>query len=523
MALHLLKVLDGSEEVKKARTACVKALTQSVSDPCMADKPSQRHVAELLRDVELLHGDQVTRANVDRFLGLSAVLMMSGLTATKLCKWAAVDDISIDALFSMHNLHTDLVYFHLSAVKMHHALSLSPQPYVRLGDTEVTALLEGLALEDANVVRLAAPKLVIGSWNMCASDKLHDPDAPSFLRTKLENLAKVAKREGMSLIALQECPSDSTCITNSLLSLQGTEDAGTSTAFFSSWDYVQAGSSGEQVGFMYDRSLLEIVTPPVVFPKLSHTARDTSCGGAAPVTSISHGFKSPPVLAIFEAAKLNVWGANNAAQQLGLIVVCNVHRKSPSIGTVADPSQADIRLLASGPVQGWISKHISDAKAAQLGGSSCNHCVLIVGDINQAGNYYHAAAPPHLDWTHPGLAWEGLDSCGYKRLLLASITTHLGHPVAETSCAFDTAFVLFSDNLIVRACRARAYVCDFATKEVADFVALCNLRESFATPDPGNSEAWDAIVHIDMGVMIDSLRRKLSAIWGNHKPMAIHI
>ncbi|MEW5308063.1 MAG: hypothetical protein WDW38_000050 [Sanguina aurantia] len=295
------------------------------------------------------------------------------------------------------------------------------------------------------------PRLVIGSWNMRATYSMHGTNAPKFMPNKLEKLASVAEVHGMALIALQECPGPATRTADSLPSLTASPHlpkGGSSSpaSFFSSWEYCEAQTGEEGSGFLYDPTVLQLITAPVAFVHTTPRVEGI----------VDHSvFKRPPVLAIFKAAGRGLERADIAAGQLGLVVVCNVHLKSSEKQSPELP-QADVRLLASKCVQDWIDDQLRIAVAAQPRGGSSKHCVLIIGDFNLAGasagqgdSLVHGIAfedlPEHVRCTYPGSAWDGLEGCGYRLLLHGGNPTNFGPPVTKTSCAYDNALVRFSE------------------------------------------------------------------------------
>lgn len=390
-------------------------------------------------------------------LAVSAVAMISRLTPSTLSSTEDAN-LTFKDLLAMRAPSTKIHPFYVKARNLESSLTLNPSAYVETSDTQSNSLLRMIIASKSHGTASSAPRLVVGSWNMQATYNVHGPSAVGFLSTKLENLAVVAKEHSMALIALQECPGLATHTRETLFDLT---DGGSTKSSFSDWKYCEAQTGEEGSGFLYDKSVLQLVAEPVTFLNTTPYRSD----GPNP-----DAFKRPPVLAIFKGAARSRGLADLAAQRVGLIAVVNVHLKSSSDGT-PDLPQADVRLLGHHRLQAWIDEQLSKAEREPLIGSHTfrsrgNSCTLIIGDFNLSGQYKSSQhlLPKVEKNTYPGTAWDDLE-VQYKRLLHAGDFTNLGPPWTKTRCAYDNALVRYLPSMESAGRKPRAAVC--AMKEAA--------------------------------------------------------
>lgn len=461
--------------------------------------------------------------NVSGKVDPTSMLLLKELKATHLLKGVTnrrllLADVDREITFSdfclMPTPSDAIVAYQRKAIKLARVLTVKPPCYIDCRDVDAVTLLARRGTHLAGDDIHPCPKLVIGSWNMRAAYAFHDINTPKFLSTKLINLAKIARGEGMVLIALQECPSRN--ISETMMASLRTNH------FFSSWSYCEAlSSSDEAAGFLYDSSVLEIVTQPVAYSNI-----DANVAGG----NNTEVFRRPPVLAIFKAAAVDLEKANSAAQRIGLLVVCNVHLKSSKGGGPNLP-RADLKLLASKSIESWIDGLLKKAISREKHIASAGQCVLIIGDFNLAGKYrsqevgqFELNAEDMLDHvkaTHPGEAWNGLEKL-YKRLLSASDTTNFGLPVTKASYAYDNALVRFSDDSDSNSKLAKAYVCDIADhcKEMLrDIGVIRNMRG----PNLERPKDWENFVFKEADAMLKHMRDRIFTAWSDHKPIVVHL
>ncbi|MEW5303885.1 MAG: hypothetical protein WDW36_006537 [Sanguina aurantia] len=513
--------LDGRDDALAAMSACLVGCGRAAYEMSSHNRSAAGGQAQAARlpNFALLEGT----------LRLPAASLIKGLSELKLSTAALPVRLTLKELAAIRAPPTSINPYCLRAVRLLKGWSWGPPPYRDAGGVRATALHEWGSPHPptgpASVPAQSHPRLVVGSWNMRATYSMHGTDAPGFVPNKLERLAGVAEAHGMALIALQECPGPATRAADSLPSLTARPHlpGGRSAApasLFSAWEWCEAQTGEEGAGFLYDPTVLQLITAPVAFPNPTPRAE----GGAGHAA-----FKRPPVLAVFKAAGRGLERADAAAGRLGLIVVCNVHLKSSEKQSPELP-QADVRLLASKCVQDWIDDQLRTAAAAQPGTGSPKHCVLIIGDFNLAGasachgdSCLHGVdfedLPQHVRCTYPGSAWEGLEGCGYRLLLHGGHPTNFGPPVTKASCAYDNALVRFSDPEAGSMGVVRAGVCEVAGQEVIDMEVLRTLT----APNPKRTLEWEGTVAAVGKLMLSKARAALFTAWSDHKPIVVHL
>lgn len=510
-ALHLLHHIpkQGAFMIKSCRASITALLEESICNERFTYKGRKKNLAELVRNI------REGRVDGGKVLGpATPAVVLKRLTPLRLRQGKCSERLTFEELRTMKDPPNVIYEFQLTAIKLWNALTLARRLYRNCMGGTGTAGADTIDCGEKPSLK----KVVVGSWNMRAS-YFQSTTNPQFLISKLRNLASVAQEHSMVLIALQECPGLANRSNGRIRCLISEVE------FFSAWEYCEAQTGREAAGFLFDPMVLRLITPPRVFASnMTHEA-----------SKCSHAFVRPPVLAIFAAAGQpyggNAVAADSVAQRLGLLVVCNIHLKC-SEGSRPDLPRADVDLLGSDLVQGWIEQHIKDAKAA-AGRRDDTNCVLLIGDFNLAARYggsnadrsthAHESLPDHVRATYAGPAWEGLQSCGYTHLLQASDTTNFGPPVTQTSCAYDNALVRYSvvgsSSAVGLDAVPKASVCDIAAKEIADM----SIIRKMAAPDAERSDEWSKAVARAANAMLLELQESLFTSWSDHKPMSVHL
>lgn len=491
--MYLLKELPTQDKNTIIQEECVSTLTTLVTAKCKA--------AGQLRDdfIAEIAGQKMTQESVDAFLDMPAAEMLSGLKFVR----ASDNSLTISELHTVKDPPSDSRGFPELALKLHHALTLTLPRYISMEATPAASLLTHGVAYNVHGQEVSQPKLVIVSWNMLASSSCYLKfQAPGFVAGKLENIAKVAEKEGASLIVLQECPISSMKTAEQLNSKY---HGGSSTSFVSKWDYREARTGGEAAGFLWDPHVLQIVTDPVLFVQRTGITTSSRSKSTPNDTCV---FTRPPVLSIFKAS--DHAREDNTARRLGLIVVVSVHLKCPSNTALDDKSnspdlpRADVKLLGSHTVQKWIRDELRKAVTTERLQLSDPHCVLIIGDFNLAARYRperdHGDFPCYAPKTRPSTAWDSLlDDHGYECLLRGCDMTNCGPPITNESYAYDNALVRFSNSLLNFPA---AFVFDMTARRVAQWRL-------------NHSEESDRFTRQE--------RINFITAWSDHKPIVAHI